>query len=124
MSAASDGYRVGRGRPPIETRWKKGRSGNSRKRKRIESTVAVIDRLLLRQIRLSLNGETQKETALAAIVLQLLQKAMSGNVRASRALVKYQEFANQSLEKKLDLTFLESNYTRAVAFLGAHNDDR
>jgi hypothetical protein len=49
---------------------------------------------------------------------------MSGNVRASRVLVKYQDFANQNLPKNLEVTFLESDYTRAFASLGSDRDER
>ena len=51
-----------------------------------------------------------------AIVLQLIQKAISGNPRAWRALLKYQEFANRhSAQIDSKLEFVESDYTRAVA---------
>lgn len=125
MSEPSDGYRVGRGRPPRKTRWKKGQSGNPqyRKSRRAESTLDVIDRLLLRPIPLSLNGETRKDAALAAIVLQLLRKAISGDVRASRVLMGYKKFSTQNLEKKLELTFLESDYTRAFTSFGSDRDE-
>jgi hypothetical protein len=33
MSQPSDEYSVGYGRPPREARWKKGQSGNPRRRK-------------------------------------------------------------------------------------------
>jgi hypothetical protein len=117
MMAPLDEYHVGYGRPPRETRWKKGQSGDPRRRKPkpAESTVAVIDRLLLAPTKIILNGESRKVSALEAIVFQLLQKAMSGNGRAHRALLKYQKFASLNLEKRLELTFVDSEYTRAFA---------
>ena len=126
MTHTSDEDSVGYGRPPKHTRWKKGQSGNPRHRRRTrsESALVTIDRLLLRPIQLSLNGETRKQPAIAAIILQLLRQAMSGKVRAYRALVKYEEFASQNMEKKLELTFLESDYTRAFASLESDRDDR
>jgi hypothetical protein len=125
MSTPSDEDRVGYGRPPRESRWKRGQSGNPRRRtpKRPESTVATIDRLLLTAVQITLNGETKKVSPLEAIVFQLLQKAMSGNGRAFRALMKYQEFANLNLEKKLELTFVDSDYTRAFATQISSSDD-
>jgi hypothetical protein len=79
--------------------------------------VASVERLLLAPVRLAIDGELTQVPALEAIVLQLLQKAMAGNMRAARALKKYKEFARQNMERKLDLTFVESAYTRAVAML-------
>jgi hypothetical protein len=120
-----DNYEVGYKRPPMRTRWKKGQSGNPRgpKYKAPESTVAIIDRLLLTPVQISLSGETTKVSALEAIMCQLLQKAMSGNGRAFRALLKYQEFASENLENKLELTFIDSDYTRAFAAQDSGNDD-
>lgn len=117
MNTPSDGYRVGYGHPPRQTRWKKGQSGNPRrrKRKRPESTVSIIDSLLLTPVQITVNGETKKASALEAIIFQLLQKVMAGNGRATRALLKYQEFASLNLEKKLELTFVDTDYTRAFA---------
>ena len=45
MSAPDDAYEVGYGRPPIETRWKKGQSGNSGPKKRKPASVARTPRL-------------------------------------------------------------------------------
>jgi hypothetical protein len=117
VSGRSDDYEVGYKRPPERTRWKKGQSGNPRRRNLSppEGTVATIDRLLLAPMQITVNGEPKKATALEAIVFQLLQKAMAGSARAGRALLKYQEFASQNLEKKLELTFVDSDYTRALA---------
>jgi hypothetical protein len=117
VSEPSDDYRVGYGRPPLETRWRRGQSGNGRRRrpKPPESLVATIDRLLFTPLQVTLNGETKNVSALEAIILQLVQKSMAGNGRASRILLKYQEFANRNTEKKLELTFADNDYTRAFS---------
>jgi hypothetical protein len=125
VTDSSDDYRIGRGRPPRKTRWKKGQSGNphSKKLKQPESTVVIIDRLLLEPVQVTLNGESKKIPTLEAILLQLLQKAKSGSERAYRTLLKYQEFASQNLEKKFRLTFVETDYTRAFAKKRPQDDD-
>lgn len=116
---SSDGYEVGYGRPPRKSKWKKGQSGNPRKAKpkHRENAVATMERLLLAPARLTIDGEPKQVPALEAIVLQLLQKAIAGNMRAARVLKKYKEFARQNMERKLDLSFVESAYTRALAML-------
>ncbi len=58
-----------------------------------------------------------------AIVLQLMQKAMPGNARAWRALLKYQEFAARRSDKSTELRFVESDYTRAVAKSSSRSAD-
>jgi Family of unknown function (DUF5681) len=126
LNSPADGdYRVGYGRPPQETRWKKGKSGNPRHRrpKPTQSTVQVIDRLLFNQVPVVMNGESKKVTALEAIVVQLQQKAIAGNAQAHRVLLKYQDFACINSVKKLELTFVDNEYTRALANK-ARNDDQ
>ena len=117
MSAGSDNDAVGYGRPPKARRWKKGQSGNPRRRrsKPPESTVAMIDRLLAAPVRITFNGETKRVPAIEAIVLQLLQKEMAGNARAARTLLKYREFAAQNREKQREVFFVESAYTKALS---------
>lgn len=117
MSDHSNEYRVGYRRPPRHNRWKKGQSGNPQRRKRKlpESTLAIIDKLLVGLVPITLNGVTTKVPALEAIMLQLLFKAMAGSGRAIRVVIKYQEFASLNLEKKLTLAFVENEYTRSLA---------
>jgi len=81
-----DEYEIGYGRPPRNTRWKKGQSGNPRRRDVYppESTVAIIDRLLTTPVRITLNGEPTRVPALEAIVVQLQLKQLGGNVRQER----------------------------------------
>ena len=119
MSTPEDEDRVGYKSPPRRTRWKKGQRGNPRKRKlgRREGASVTIERLLLSPVGLKIDGEPRRVPALEAVVLQLLQKTMAGNIRAARILKKYRDFAHQNMEQKLDLAFVDSAYTRAVAML-------
>ena len=117
MRDPSSEYKVGYGRPPLQTRWKQGQSGNPRKRPRQqqESIAEIVDRLLLAPVKLSLNGETKHVPALEAIVSQLQLKEIAGNARASRVLLKYREFANQHSERQLQVIFVDNDYSSAVS---------
>jgi hypothetical protein len=116
MSAQSDDDRIGYKLPPRKTTWKKGQSGNSRKRrKRSESALGTVDKLLFASTPITLNGNATRVTAVEAIVFQLLRQSMSGNARAFRALLRYKKFVSQNMKKKVDLTFVDSAYTQAVA---------
>jgi hypothetical protein len=111
-----DDQKVGYRRPPRDTRWKKGQSGNPRKKpKRAESVVDLVDRLLLSQVKLTLNGEVKNATALEAIISQLQLKEMAGSARASKVLLKYRLFATQHAERQFQLIFKGSENTGAVA---------
>lgn len=117
MSRPADDYAIGYGRPPKAHQWKKGQSGNPKRRrpKALESALALIDRLLVAPIPITLNGETTSVPAIEAIVLQLMQQEMAGNVRAARTLLKYREFAYQNGDRRLELIFIESDYTKALS---------
>ena len=79
------------------------------------STLVIIDRLLLTPVQTSLNGKETRITALHAIMYQLLQKEIVGDTRASRALLKYEELAKQGAEQRLEIEFVDSDYTRSLA---------
>jgi hypothetical protein len=80
-------------------------------------------RLLTRQVSLTVSGEPKRVTATEAIVLQLMQKAMSGNPRVWRALLKYLDFARSCSVKSTELKFVETEYTRALADSSLGSDD-
>ena len=86
-----------------------------RRSKRDESTITIIDRLLARPVPITINGLTKRVPTGVAIVLQLLQKSMAGSGRASRALLKYRDFAASRSDKVIEITYLDSDYTRAFA---------
>ncbi|HEU5235960.1 MAG TPA: DUF5681 domain-containing protein [Pyrinomonadaceae bacterium] len=88
-------YEVGRGRPPQQTRWQKGQTGNpNRIRKRIATPIVeMIDEFFAREIEIVENGFSRRVTNFEAILLQLWTKAMAGNRRAVNVFLKYKEFA-------------------------------
>lgn len=108
MTTSSDDDDVGYSRPPREFRWKKGQSGNPRKKpRRPETAVEMVDRFLLSLVNATMDGETKRVTALEAIISQLQIKELSGNFRASRILLEYREFASQAGEKEVRLVFID-----------------
>jgi hypothetical protein len=115
VTTPPDDYTVGYGRPPLETRWKKGESGNPRKTSRRQETIVeILDRLLLSSVNVTLNGETKRVSALEAIISQLQIKEMSGNAGASRILLRYRAFASQHTEKEFQLVFVDGQSPPAV----------
>jgi hypothetical protein len=74
-----------------------------------------MDRLLGRRVSISMNGQAKQVSASDAVVLQLTQKVMSGNVRACLALLKYEEPAKSRAARSIQVRFVDSEYTRAVA---------
>jgi len=102
-------------KPQVERGARRAKGRRRRRPARQESTLDIVDRLLARRVSIRMNGQAKQVSASDAIVLQLTQKVMSGNVRACLALLKYQEFANSRAARSTEVRFVESDYTRAVA---------
>jgi len=83
----SAGYQVGYGKPPARTRFKKGHSGNPKGRpKGTQNFATVLERTLSEQVVINENGQRRVITKLEAVTKQLVNKALSGDLGASRQL--------------------------------------
>jgi hypothetical protein len=84
-------YTVGFGKPPAETRFKKGQSGNPKGRPKAVSRPRALNDLvstcLLNEIDVTLGGRRQKKQALEAVILKLTGMALGGDVRAIRTII-------------------------------------
>jgi hypothetical protein len=116
MSSDSDDE-TGYGKPPKRTRWKKGQSGNRKPghRKRQENTVELIDKLLLKLVEITIGETSRKVTTLEAILYRLWAKEVTGDPRALKIRMKYQEFARQFAKPKFEIVFVDNEYTTAFA---------
>jgi hypothetical protein len=77
--------------------------------------LAIIDRLLLAPVRVKLDGQQQFMPAIGAIALQLLQKEMAGDSQAGRVLLKYEKLNRRKADERLEIEFVDSDYTRGFA---------
>jgi len=110
-------------KPRVERGACRAKGRRRRRPARQESTIEIMDRLLARRVSISVSGQAKQVSAMDAIVLQLMQKAMPGNARAWRALLKYQEFAARRSDQSAEVRFVESDYTRAVAKSSSRSAD-
>jgi hypothetical protein len=117
VSDEQDDDKTGYGKPPKYTRWKPGQSGNSKRQhpKRAHNAVELIDRLLLKQIEITVGGKLQKVTTLEAILFQLWKKEINGDTRALKIRLKYLEFARQHIRPRTETVFVDNEYTKALA---------
>ena len=75
---------IGRGHPPLHSRFRKGTSGNSKgRRKGSKNLGTVIMDAAHYPVTVELKGKTRKITAMDASALKLALEAASGNVRAT-----------------------------------------
>jgi Family of unknown function (DUF5681) len=83
----ASGSETGYGRPPVNTRFKKGQSGNPKGRPRGSRSLATIfNRALRERVVINEGGRRKTVTKLEAAVKQVTNKAASGDPVASRQL--------------------------------------
>jgi hypothetical protein len=79
-------YQVGRGKPPLHSRFKKGHSGNPRGR-RPKTLPALLVRALNEPVMVTVNGESRKITKREAVIAQLVDKSTGADLRATQMLI-------------------------------------
>ena len=80
------GYKLGSGRPPLHTRFKKGQSGNARGR-RTKSLPASLADALNETVVVTIDGRRRKITKREAILAQMVDKLASADLRATKMLI-------------------------------------
>ncbi len=83
-------YKVGRGKPPKETQFKKGQSGNPsgrRKRVPIIDPGAVLEAIDNEDIVVVENGRRKRMTKAEVEFRQLFTKALKGDLKTARLIV-------------------------------------
>jgi hypothetical protein len=86
----SDQDEVGYGKPPKHTRFAKGQSGNPRGRPKGSKNVATIFRSVGREtIRVTENGRTRRMTKIEAMLIQIFNKALAGNLPAAKEVMSW-----------------------------------
>lgn len=89
MSDDNPANKVGRGRPPVEARFQKGRSGNPKGRpKGSKNVVKVVELELDGKVTVIENGQRRKLSRADVMVKALVAKAMKGDLRAFEAITK------------------------------------
>lgn len=114
MSQSGDTDKSGYGRPPKDHQFKPGQSGNPRGRpKGSRGLKQVVRAALDDEVELVVGGQSLRKTKREVVVLKLIQKAASGNVRAIDSLLKLdQQFdiADETREAFRDPEKLDQEY--------------
>lgn len=83
MSDEGEPYRVGRGCPPLHTRFAAGKSGNPRGRpKGRKSIEKMLSELLDQKVTVGVGDRRRSVTRLEAILMQQVQSALKGDRKA------------------------------------------
>ena len=90
-------HKVGYGKPPVHTRFKKGQSANPRGRpKRVPNPDDVLRKVLDRKINVKINGEKTAVPIRDALIHKVVELANSGDTRALKWLRKVHQRAYDS----------------------------
>ena len=79
-------YEVGRGKPPVHTRFKKGQSGNPRG-PRPKNLPALLVEALNEKVVVTIDGERREITKREAVATQLVNKSTGADLRATKMLI-------------------------------------
>jgi hypothetical protein len=88
MADHDDSYEIGYKKPPADSRFSKGQSGNPKGRpKGAKNLATLLVKVGRERVRVTINGRTRTITKLEAILLQLANKAISGEDRAAKEIL-------------------------------------
>jgi len=94
MAGDEHDYKVGPGRPPLHTRFKKGQSGNPGGRRK-KNLPALLADALNETVFVTIDGERRPITKREAIVHQLVNKSTTADLRATKMLFDMMKDAEQ-----------------------------
>jgi len=81
-------YKVGKGRPPVSTRWKPGQSGNPKGRPIGAKNFATLwSEALNQKVEIRENGKLRKITVAEGIVKRVVNNALKGDIKATAFLL-------------------------------------
>jgi Family of unknown function (DUF5681) len=92
-------YEVGRGKPPLHSRFKKGQSGNPRG-PRPKNLPALLVEALNEPMVVTIDGERREITKREAVATQLVNKSAGADLRATQMLID----TLKDVEKKAGVT--------------------
>ena len=92
-------YEVGRGKPPVHSRFKKGQSGNPSGRRPKNLPALLVD-ALNEKVVVTIDGERREITKREAVATQLVNESTRANLRATKMLIDMLKDA----EKKAGVT--------------------
>ena len=118
-TGAADGYSVGYGRPPLNTRFQPGKSGNPRGRPKAQKSLGqVLEEALSRRIAVNENGRQRTMRMRDVIVQGLVNDAAKRDARALRLLFSLMDRYSGDQEGAAD-TLLPDDRAILEAYLQA-----
>src|SRR5215218_7009111 len=103
-------YEVGKGRPPVHSRWKPGQCGNPKGRPKKAKGIATMAREALeRPLPVIVNGRKQQMSVRAVAYRKLADRAASGDGKALSLLLQLESEFQQSEPNDAERTVSSKN---------------
>ena len=97
-------YEVGYGKPPKQYQFKPGVSGNRKGRPRgRKNTHTLLNEILSQKITIKENGESMRISKKAALLIQLVNKGVKGDIRAIQTLFPHLITADMKEEEMIQV---------------------
>ena len=94
-------YEIGYKKPPRETRFRKGCSGNpSGRPKGSQNTIKLLEELLNQKISILQDGKKRKISKKTAIMMQMVNAAVKGDPKSVQTLLPYMTIIDNKNEEK------------------------
>jgi len=121
-------YRVGYGRPPRNTRFQPGRSGNPKRRPRgTKSLAAIFNKIINEKVRVKGPRGMQEITKFEAGLTQLANMAATGDKRAIRDIMHWRrnfpELQPPEMPHSIVIRFVDPKSGQLVDKLPPDNED-
>jgi hypothetical protein len=102
-----DKYEIGYRKPPKNTQFKKGQSGNPRGRKRgIKNYRTRFHEIINEKVAITENGRRKKMAKFDVAIHQLMNKAAAGDARALRLILQVYERFSYHEDQGQPITFV------------------
>lgn len=108
-SPGNGNYVVGKGRPPLSTRWKSGQSGNPKGRpKGVKNMMTYFHEALSRKIDVKVGGKIRAMSAREGIAMNTTNLALKGDVKMIPLVLAIEREASVVLTRKKIQTITDS----------------
>lgn len=128
MSSDKD-YKIGYGKPPEHSRFKKGQSGNPKGRPKGRQNLKTdIKETMEQPVRLTENGRSRSVSTQRAVIMRLREKALRGDDKAIDRLLKLaglldqEERGDPDTVEPSDRAILDAYFERRSPHLGRSGD--